>query len=62
MDTTRMTPETKKQAEELIRIGCTALCHGKPLEEVANIAQTGLAVIAELNAVETPAKTTRKKS
>jgi hypothetical protein len=57
-----MTPETKKQAEELIRIGCTALCQGKSLEDVASIAQTGLAVIAELNAVETPpVKTTRKK-
>jgi hypothetical protein len=58
-----MTPETKKQAEELIRIGCAALCQGKPLEEVASIAQTGLAVLVELNAVETPpAKPTRKKS
>jgi hypothetical protein len=57
-----MKPETKKQAEELIRIGCAALCQGKPLEDVANIAQTGLAVIAELNADESPAKQSRKKS
>jgi hypothetical protein len=54
--------ETKKQAEELIRIGCAALCHGKPLEDVANIAQTGLAVIAELNADEPSSTPSRKKS
>lgn len=57
-----MKPETKKQAEELIRIGCAALSQGKTLEDVLSITQTGLAVIAELNADDTPAKTTRKKS
>ena len=59
-----MIPETKKQAAELIRIGCAALCQGKPLEEVASIAQTGLAVLAQLDAVETPSpvKPTREKS
>jgi hypothetical protein len=56
-----MKPEAKKQAEELIRIGCAALFQGKPLEDVLNIAQTGLAVISELNADDTPGKTTRKK-
>jgi hypothetical protein len=60
--TTGMTPEAKKQATEFIKIGCATLCQGKGWEEVLRITETRDAVIAELNADDTPAKTTRKKS
>jgi hypothetical protein len=60
-----MTPEAKKQATELIKIGCATLCQGKGWQEIQHINETGAAVIAEINAVptpdDTPAKTTRKK-
>ena len=57
-----MTPEAKKQATELIKIGCATLCQGKGWEEVLRITETRDAVIAELNADDTPpAKPTRKK-
>jgi hypothetical protein len=62
MGTTTMTPEAKKQATELIKIGCATLCQGKGWEEVLRITETRDAVIAELNADDTPpAKPTRKK-
>jgi hypothetical protein len=57
-----MTPEAKKQATELIKIGCATLCQGKGWEEVLRITETRDAVIAELNADTTPAKPTWKKS
>ena len=56
-----MTPEAKKQATELIKIGAATLCQGKGWEEILRINETRDAVIAELNADDTPAKTTRKK-
>ena len=57
-----MTPEAKKQAAELIKIGCATLCMGKGWEEILRINETRDAVISELNADDTPAKPTRKKS
>ena len=60
-----MTPEAKKQAVELIKIGCATLCMGKGWQEIQHINETGAAVIAEINAMPTPddtaAKPTRKK-
>ncbi len=59
-----MDAETKDQAEQFIRVGTAAMCQGAKLEDVLNIATTGLQVIEKLKAVEpakAPEKTTRKR-
>lgn len=59
-----MDTETKDQAEQFIRVGAAAMIQGVKLEDVLNIATTGLQVLEKLRAVEsvkTPAKTTRKR-
>jgi len=56
-----VTPEEKQQIEQFIRVGCIALQQGKPLEESQQIGATALGLIERLNAVETPAKTARKR-
>lgn len=60
-----MDQETKKQIEQFVRVGAAALIEGKPLEDVLNIATTGISVIEKLRAEEAPqkkmAKTTRNK-
>lgn len=56
-----LTSEEKQQIEQFIRVGCIALQQGKPLEESQQIGATALGLIERLNAVETPAKTARKR-
>ena len=43
-----MTPEEINQIEQLLRVGCVALQHGKPLEESQQIGATALHLIARL--------------
>lgn len=61
-----MTSEEKQQTEQFVRVGAAAMIQGKPLEDVLNIAQTGLLVIEKIRAVETLdtilTKTPRKKT
>lgn len=59
-----MDSETKDQAEQFIRVGAAAMIQGAKLEDVLNIATTGLQVLDKLRAVEpakAPEKTTRKR-
>lgn len=58
-----MDAETKDQAEQFIRVGAAAMIQGAKLEDVLNIATTGLQVIEKLRAVASPepVKTTRKR-
>lgn len=56
-----LTAEEKQQIEQFIRFGCVALQQGKQLEESQQIGATALTLIERLNAVETPAKTARKR-
>ena len=59
-----MDDETKRLAEEFVRVGAAAMIQGKSLEDVLNIATTGLQVIEKLKAVEPPkppAKPARKR-
>ena len=58
-----MDSETKDQAEQFIRVGAAAMIQGAKLEDVLNIATTGLQVIEKLRAVASPepVKTTRKR-
>lgn len=59
-----MDEEAKQQTEQFVRVGAAAMIQGAKLEDVLNIATTGLQVIEKLRAVEAPkpqAKTTRKR-
>lgn len=56
-----LSAEEKQQIEQFVRVGCIALQQGKPLEESQQIGATALTLIEKLNAVETPAKPTRKR-
>jgi len=59
-----MDEETKQQTEHFVRIGAAAMIQGAKLEDVLNIATTGLSVIEKLRTVELPkppAKTARKR-
>lgn len=58
-----MDSETKDQAEQFIRVGAAAMIQGAKLEDVLNIATTGLQVLDKLRTVASPdpAKTTRKR-
>lgn len=59
-----MDEEAKQQTEQFVRFGAAAMIQGAKLEDVLNIATTGLSVIEKLRAVkppETPAKPTRKR-
>lgn len=57
----KVTDEQKKQVEELMRVGCLALQHGKPLEESHQIGATVLSLIEVVRAVPVPVVQTRKK-
>jgi hypothetical protein len=59
-----MDEESKQQTEQFVRVGAAAMIQGAKLEDVLNIATTGLSVIDKLRAVELPkppAKPTRKR-
>lgn len=56
-----VTDEQKKQVEELLRVGCLALQHGKPLEESQQIGATALSLIDAVRSVQIPLKPSRKK-
>lgn len=57
-----MTPEELQQIEQLMRVGCTALQAGKPLEESQQYGATTLALIEKLKTLGLkPETTTRKK-
>ena len=59
-----MDEEAKQQTEHFVRFGAAAMIQGAKLEDVLNIATTGLSVIDKIRAVELPkppAKTARKR-
>ena len=49
-----MDEESKQQTEQFVRVGAAAMIQGAKLEDVLNIATTGLSVIEKLRTVEAP--------